>query len=174
MKVGKVITLFSAALLSVACTAQQENTEEATEEMEFNVQKTEAEWREQLSDEQYRVLRQAGTEYPGTGEYNLHFEEGVYTCAGCGEELFDSDSKFNAHCGWPSFDKEIEDGKIIEREDRSHGMVRTEILCGNCGGHLGHVFDDGPTSTGLRYCVNSASLGFEAAEEKEEETESEE
>ncbi|NVK03905.1 MAG: peptide-methionine (R)-S-oxide reductase MsrB [Flavobacteriia bacterium] len=130
--------------------------------MDFNVQKTDAEWREQLSAEQYRVLREAGTEYPGTGEYNLHFEEGTYTCAGCGEALFSSDSKFDAHCGWPSFDREIEEGKIIERVDRSHGMMRTEILCGNCGGHLGHVFNDGPTGTGLRYCVNSASLDFES------------
>lgn len=161
------ILYFSVAFLSLSCTAQTQNQSEeltaSTEDtMDFNVQKTDAEWREQLSPEQYRVLRQAGTEYPGTGEYNLHFEEGTYTCAGCGEELFASDSKFNAHCGWPSFDREIEEGKIIERVDRTHGMVRTEILCGNCGGHLGHVFNDGPTETGLRYCVNSASLDFQS------------
>lgn len=161
------VLYLAVAFASISCTAQtqnqaQEETASTEEAMDFNVQKTDAEWREQLSAEQYRVLREAGTEYPGTGEYNLHFEEGTYTCAGCGEALFSSDSKFDAHCGWPSFDREIEEGKIIERVDRSHGMMRTEILCGNCGGHLGHVFNDGPTGTGLRYCVNSASLDFES------------
>lgn len=126
----------------------------------YKVNKTEQEWKEQLTEDQYIVLRQAGTERPFTGKYNLHFEDGIYTCAGCGEELFDSSSKFNSHCGWPSFDQEIESGKIIEKQDFSHGMVRTEILCGSCGGHLGHVFDDGPTETGIRYCVNSLSLDF--------------
>lgn len=161
------VLYLAVAFASISCTAQtqnqaQEETASTEEAMDFNVQKTDAEWREQLSAEQYRVLREAGTEYPGTGEYNLHFEEGTYTCAGCGEALFSSDSKFDAHCGWPSFDREIEEGKIIERVDRTHGMVRTEILCGNCGGHLGHVFNDGPTETGLRYCVNSASLDFQS------------
>ena len=126
----------------------------------FNVNKTDEEWKEQLTPNQYIVLRQAGTERPFTGEYNMHFENGVYTCAGCGEELFDSSSKFDSHCGWPSFDQEIKSGKILEVRDESHGMIRTEILCGNCGGHLGHVFDDGPTETGIRYCVNSLSLDF--------------
>ena len=126
----------------------------------FKVTKTDEEWRNQLSPDQYIVLRQAGTERPFTGEFNMHFENGIYTCAGCGEELFDSSSKFNSHCGWPSFDQEIEAGKIVEVRDESHGMIRTEILCGNCGGHLGHVFDDGPTETGIRYCVNSLSLDF--------------
>ena len=91
----------------------------------------------------------------------MHFEKGVYTCGACGEPLFTSESKFDGHCGWPSFDKEIKEGKILEKTDTSHGMVRTEILCANCGSHLGHVFDDGPTETGLRYCVNSLSLEFE-------------
>ena len=127
---------------------------------QFNVNKSDEEWKELLTPNQYIVLRQAGTERPFTGEYNMHFENGIYTCAGCGEELFDSTSKFNSHCGWPSFDQEIEAGKIIEVKDESHGMIRTEILCANCGGHLGHVFDDGPTETGLRYCVNSLSLDF--------------
>lgn len=126
----------------------------------FNVTKTDEEWRDQLTPDQYIVLRHAGTERPFTGEFNMHFENGIYVCAGCGEDLFASSSKFNSHCGWPSFDKEIENGKIVEIRDESHGMVRTEILCGNCGGHLGHVFDDGPTDTGIRYCVNSLSLDF--------------
>jgi len=127
---------------------------------QFNITKTDEEWQEQLTPNQYIVLRQAGTERPFTGEYNMHFENGTYTCAGCGEDLFDSDSKFDSHCGWPSFDQEIKSGKILEIQDTSHGMTRTEILCGNCGGHLGHVFDDGPTETGIRYCVNSLSLDF--------------
>ncbi len=132
---------------------------------QFKVNKTDEEWKAELTEEQYYVLRQAGTERPYTGQYNMHFEKGVYTCAGCGEALFSSDSKFDAHCGWPSFDREIETGKIIEKLDTSHGMVRTEILCGSCGGHLGHVFNDGPTETGLRYCVNSLSLDFEEKSE---------
>ena len=132
---------------------------------QFKINKTDEEWKAELTEEQYYVLRQAGTERPYTGQYNMHFEKGVYTCAGCGEILFSSDSKFDAHCGWPSFDREIETGKIIEKLDTSHGMVRTEILCGSCGGHLGHVFNDGPTETGLRYCVNSLSLDFEEKSE---------
>lgn len=125
------------------------------------VQKSEETWREELGPERYRILRQKGTEYPGTGEYDQHFEAGTYHCAGCGVALFSSDGKFDAHCGWPSFDQEITEGIVAEKRDLSHGMVRTEILCSQCGGHLGHVFDDGPTSTGLRYCVNSLSLTFE-------------
>lgn len=136
------------------------------EKTTFNVQKSVEEWQEILTPAQYHVLREAGTEHPHSGEFNMHFEKGVYTCAGCGEKLFDSTAKFDAHCGWPSFDQSVEEGKIIEKVDRSHGMVRTEILCGNCGGHLGHVFDDGPTETGLRYCVNSLSLDFEEESEK--------
>lgn len=127
---------------------------------EFKIKKTEEEWRNQLSPNQFSVLREAATERPFTGEFNMHFADGIYTCAGCGEELFDSTSKFDGHCGWPSFDQELEQGKILEIKDTSHGMIRIEILCGSCGGHLGHVFDDGPTETGIRYCVNSLSLDF--------------
>jgi peptide-methionine (R)-S-oxide reductase len=118
------------------------------------------EWRKRLTPEQYRILREKGTEYPGTGTYNLHFEKGTYRCAGCGTPLFSSESKFDSHCGWPSFDAALANGKVAEKRDLSHGMVRTEIVCANCGGHLGHVFPDGPTETGLRYCVNSLSLEF--------------
>lgn len=132
--------------------------------MADKVERTEEEWKEILSPEQYRVLREKGTERPFTGEYNMHFEKGVYTCAGCGEELFGSDSKFDSHCGWPSFYEGIDNGKIIEKLDKTHGMIRTEILCANCGGHLGHVFNDGPQPTGLRYCVNSVSLRFKSNE----------
>ena len=122
--------------------------------------KKEREWREKLNEEEYRVMREKGTERPFTGQYNMHFEEGVYKCKGCGTELFHHDSKFDSGCGWPSFDRGIESGSIVEQRDTSHGMIRTEILCANCGSHLGHVFNDGPTETGLRYCVNSVSLDF--------------
>lgn len=118
------------------------------------------EWKNKLTPEQYYILREKGTERPFTGTLLYNNEDGKYVCAGCGNELFSSESKFHSHCGWPSFDSEIAKGKILYQKDYSHGMIRTEILCANCGGHLGHVFDDGPTDTGLRYCVNSLALKF--------------
>ncbi len=121
---------------------------------------TEKEFKEKLTPAQYQVLREKGTERPFTGEYNTHYEEGVYSCAACGNDLYKSDQKFDSGCGWPSFDDEIE-GAIERKRDSTHGMIRTEIMCANCGSHLGHVFDDGPTSTGIRHCVNSLSLDFE-------------
>lgn len=127
--------------------------------MSYKVEKSDAEWKAELGENKYRILRQKGTEYPHTGEYNLHFENGTYCCGGCGEPLFQSNSKFDGHCGWPSFDESIP-GKVEYIKDTSHGMIRTEILCANCGGHLGHVFNDGPTQTGIRFCVNSLSLDF--------------
>jgi peptide-methionine (R)-S-oxide reductase len=126
----------------------------------YNVNKTEAEWKAELTEEQYRVLREKGTERPHTGEYNLNFEEGTYKCAGCNQKLFESTNKFDAHCGWPSFDDAIK-GTVTNVLDKSHGMLRTEIVCSNCGGHLGHVFNDGPTETGQRFCVNSLSIDFD-------------
>jgi peptide-methionine (R)-S-oxide reductase len=124
-----------------------------------------AEWREKLTPEQYHVLREAGTERAFTGQYDKHFEEGEYRCAGCGELLFESDSKYNSGCGWPAFTRPAQDGKIEERRDTSFGMIRTEVLCNNCGGHLGHVFPDGPSDQGgMRYCINSLSLDFEEKE----------
>ena len=127
--------------------------------MKYPIEKSEAQWKEELGEEKYRILRQKGTELPHSGAYNLHFENGTYVCAACKEPLFKSDAKFNAHCGWPSFDESIP-GKVEYIKDHTHGMIRTEILCANCGGHLGHVFDDGPTKTGVRYCVNSLSIDF--------------
>lgn len=119
------------------------------------------EWREKLTPLQFEVTRRAGTERPGTGEYNKHDEEGVYSCVCCGTELFTSTMKFDSGCGWPSFYEELDNANIERREDTAHGMRRVEILCSECGAHLGHVFPDGPKPTGERYCVNSASLDFE-------------
>lgn len=128
--------------------------------MTDTIQKTDEEWKKILTPEQYRVLREKGTERPFTGEYENNYEPGTYVCAACGQELFRSDTKFNAGCGWPSFYREAAKGHIIEKADLTLGMRRVEIICSKCGGHLGHVFDDGPQPTGLRYCVNSVSLKF--------------
>jgi peptide-methionine (R)-S-oxide reductase len=146
--------------LSSSCQGQFEANKKRTV-MKPKVQKSDAEWKKELSQEEYNILRQAGTERPGSGKYYMHFEEGAYRCAACEAVLFTNEQKFKSHCGWPSFDDVAENEAIIKREDRSMGMVRTEVLCANCGGHLGHVFEDGPTESGLRYCINSAALDFE-------------
>ena len=129
-------------------------------DMKFEVNKTDAEWKAELSEAEYKVLREKGTERAFTGEYWDTFKKGKYVCAGCGNELFNSDTKFDSHCGWPSFDSTIK-GSVIYERDLSFGMVRTEVMCAKCGGHLGHVFDDGPEeTTGKRYCTNSISVKF--------------
>ncbi|OLS22081.1 MAG: Peptide methionine sulfoxide reductase MsrB [Candidatus Heimdallarchaeota archaeon LC_3] len=121
---------------------------------------SEEEWKKKLDPEKYHVLRLKGTERAFTGKHYNNKEKGIYVCAGCGEKLFDSETKYDSGSGWPSFYQPLDKEKVEEDKDTSHGMVRTEIMCNNCGGHLGHIFNDGPNPTGLRYCVNSASLEF--------------
>ena len=117
-------------------------------------------WKKKLTPEQYNILREKGTEAPFTGKFYKNFESGMYECVACGNPLFSSSTKFDSDCGWPSFDSSIDKQNIELQEDTSHGMIRTEVLCKNCGGHLGHLFDDGPTKTGQRYCINSIALSF--------------
>ena len=127
----------------------------------YPIVKSESEWHNELSDEEFRVLRKKGTELPFTGKYNNHFDKGIYRCRACDTPLYDSESKFESGCGWPSYDKALP--RALEFiKDNSHGMIRTEIVCAKCGGHQGHVFNDGPSSTGERYCVNSVSIRFDS------------
>jgi len=128
-------------------------------------QKSDADWREILDEDAYRVLREKGTERPFTGRYHDEKRKGLYRCKGCGAPLFTSDTKYDSGCGWPSFYEPLDPAHVAEETDLSHGMVRTEVLCSDCGGHLGHVFPDGPRPTGLRYCINSAALDLEPEED---------
>lgn len=130
--------------------------------MADKVQKSDAEWRAELTPEQYYILREKGTEPPGTGEYEHTHDHGEYRCAGCGKVLFRSDEKFDSRSGWPSFWAPADTSAVDTETDLSYGMLRTEVRCSDCGGHLGHVFDDGPNPTGLRYCINSAALKLDA------------
>lgn len=129
------------------------------------ITKTEEEWRDELTPQQYQVLREAGTEPPFTGKYYKHKDKGVYLCAACGQELFSSDTKYESGSGWPSFYAPVSGEKVEESRDTSHGMIRTEVRCSRCGSHLGHVFEDGPRPTGQRYCINSVALDFKPEEE---------
>ena len=124
------------------------------------MKKSEEDWKKDLDPDAYRILREKGTERAFTGKYYAHQQDGTYLCAGCGEKLFDSNTKYDSGSGWPSFYEPMNKESVDEILDKSHGMIRTEVACSNCGGHLGHVFSDGPNPTGLRYCINSASLNF--------------
>ena len=128
----------------------------------FEINKSDSEWQKTLDPDQYRILREKGTERPFTSDLEENYDGGTYTCAACGNELFSSDGKFDSGCGWPSFYEALDQTKIVTQTDTTHGMVRTEIMCARCGGHLGHIFNDGPKEkTGLRYCVNGKSLNFQ-------------
>jgi peptide-methionine (R)-S-oxide reductase len=157
-KISLVLAIFS--ILSLTACAQVAE-KESKQGGKFPVVKPEDTWKKQLTPEQYHILREKGTERAFTGKYWDNHEKGTYYCAACHQELFTSETKYNSGCGWPSFYKPTEEGRVKVVKDTSHGMVRDEVVCSNCGGHLGHVFPDGPEPTGLRYCMNSESLIFE-------------
>lgn len=150
-------------LILASCSSQIKPRVQTTNEVQIT--KSDSAWKAELSPEEYAVIREKATETPYTGEYDQFWDTGVYVCKACGLELFRSATKFDAGCGWPSFYQGIDKKNIREVPDSSHGMVRIEIQCARCGGHLGHVFDDGPGEDGLRYCVNSLSLGFQKKQE---------
>lgn len=171
MKASVSLSLLSAALFWAGCnsspgpeklSAAKSALPSPTTNMNPTVIKSDAEWKKQLTPEQYEILRQKGTERAFTGAYWNTKVKGTYKCAGCGELLFASDTKFDSGCGWPSFYAPAASNVVAEAKDESHFMTRTEVLCAKCGGHLGHVFDDGPNPTGLRYCINSGAIQFEA------------
>jgi peptide-methionine (R)-S-oxide reductase len=161
MKILSSLLLVLALIGTISCSeAQQSKNNNSSKTSKFKMEKPETEWKKELSPEQYRVLREKGTERAFSGAYWDNHDKGVYKCAACNTPLFSSETKFESGTGWPSFYAALDKSKVKEITDVSMGMSRTEVVCANCGGHLGHVFDDGPKPTGQRYCMNSISLDF--------------
>lgn len=162
MFMTRILIMGVSLLVSLSCSADTSGKE--LDMKNNNLEKSDTEWKKELSPDAYKVLRQKGTERPFSGKYYNSKDDGVYKCAGCGKELFKSENKFDSGCGWPSYWKPADEDAVKEQVDDSLGTRRTEILCSNCGGHLGHVFNDGPKPTGLRYCINSVALDFQKSE----------
>ena len=166
LRSGIIIQLIINLIAFSACSQNAGRHESSINPQKMAVNKTEEQWKKELTPLQYNVLRQKGTERPFTGEFDDFFEEGDYSCAACGALLFHSSAKYNSGCGWPAFFEPADSLNMLFKRDLSYGMVRTEVMCAQCGGHLGHMFDDGPKPTGVRYCINSVSMVFKPSGQK--------